>query len=184
MLYGHVETPAQRIDHLLRLRELQDETGGFQAFVPLAFHPENTALGSREGNETRSKGERGKGSRGEGENERCLPASGGALEGEGSSVSLSPFPPFSLSRTRGAAGDKGPAGPSAFLDLRTIAVSRLMLDNFPHVKAYWISLGVGTRRSRCATGRTIWTAQCATSGSTTTPARSRPRPFLWRRFAT
>jgi aminodeoxyfutalosine synthase len=83
MLYGHVETAAQRIDHLLRLRELQDETGGFQAFIPLAFHPENTALADLE-------------------------------------------------------------GPSALLDLRTIAVSRLMLDNFEHVKAYWISLGVGT----------------------------------------
>ena len=44
MLYGHVETPAQRVDHLLALRRLQDETGGFQAMIPLAFHPENTRL--------------------------------------------------------------------------------------------------------------------------------------------
>ena len=44
ILYGHVETPAERIDHLLRLRELQDETGGFQCIVPLSFHPENTYL--------------------------------------------------------------------------------------------------------------------------------------------
>jgi aminodeoxyfutalosine synthase len=83
MLYGHVETAAQRIDHLVRLRELQDETGGFQALVPLAFHAENTALA-------------------------------------------------------------GLPGPSALLNLRTIAASRLMLDNFQHIKAYWISLGVGT----------------------------------------
>ena len=42
MLYGHIENAYHRIDHLLRLRELQDETGGFQTFIPLAFHPENT----------------------------------------------------------------------------------------------------------------------------------------------
>ena len=44
MLYGHVEEPSHRVDHLLRLRQLQDETGGFQAFIPLAFHPRNTQL--------------------------------------------------------------------------------------------------------------------------------------------
>ncbi|HUT14590.1 MAG TPA: aminofutalosine synthase MqnE [Thermoguttaceae bacterium] len=83
MLYGHLENAEHRIDHLVQLRLLQDVTGGFQAFIPLAFHPENTRL-SR------------------------------------------------LSRA------------SSLLDLRTMAVSRLMLDNFDHVKAYWISLGVGT----------------------------------------
>ena len=45
MLYGHIEQPRHRIDHLVRLRELQDETGGFQTFIPLAFHPENNKLG-------------------------------------------------------------------------------------------------------------------------------------------
>ena len=44
MLYGHLENAYHRIDHLIRLRELQDETGGFQTFIPLAFHPENTGL--------------------------------------------------------------------------------------------------------------------------------------------
>jgi aminodeoxyfutalosine synthase len=44
MLYGHVETEADRVDHLVKLRELQDETGGFQTYIPLAFHPDNTAL--------------------------------------------------------------------------------------------------------------------------------------------
>lgn len=83
MLYGHIEEPYHRIDHLIRLRELQDETGGFQTFIPLAFHPENTGL---------------------------------------SHIIK-------------------PSGP---MDLRTMAVSRLMLDNVPHVKAYWIMLGVGT----------------------------------------
>ena len=82
MLYGHIEQPFHRIDHLLRLRELQDETGGFQTFIPLAFHPDNTGLAH-------------------------LPK------------------------------------PSAALDLRTMAVSRLMLDNVQHVKAYWVMLGVG-----------------------------------------
>jgi aminodeoxyfutalosine synthase len=83
MLYGHIEQPYHRIDHLLRLRELQDETGGFQTFIPLAFHPDNTGLSHI----------------------------------------------------------KKPSGP---MDLRTMAVSRLMLDNIPHMKAYWIMLGVGT----------------------------------------
>ena len=83
MLYGHIEQPYHRIDHLLRLRELQDETGGLQTFIPLAFHPDNTGLNHI-------------------------------------------------------------AKPSGTMDLRTIAVSRLMLDNIPHVKAYWIMLGIGT----------------------------------------
>jgi aminodeoxyfutalosine synthase len=83
MLYGHLETPEERVDHLLRLRALQDETGGFQCFIPLAFHPQNTQLSH-------------------------LPA------------------------------------PTAALDLRVIAVSRLLLDNFPHIKSYWVMIGQKT----------------------------------------
>src|SRR4051812_15956535 len=83
MLYGHIEEPRHRIDHLLRLRGLQDETGGFQTFIPLAFHPDNTKLSH-------------------------LPR------------------------------------PSGLLDLKTMAISRLMLDNFPHIKAYWVMLGIKT----------------------------------------
>jgi aminodeoxyfutalosine synthase len=83
MLYGHVEEARHRIDHLCRLRSLQDETGGFQTFIPLAFHPENTGL------------------------------------------------------------DHIPK-PSGLTDLKTIAISRLMLDNFDHIKAYWIMLGEKT----------------------------------------
>src|SRR5215212_9635548 len=81
MLYGHIEQPWHRIDHLIRLRELQDETGGFQTFIPLAFHPDNTKLSH-------------------------IPK------------------------------------PSGILDLRTMALARLMLDNFPHIKAYWVMLGI------------------------------------------
>jgi len=83
MLYGHIEKPYHRIDHLVRLRELQDETGGFQTFIPLAFHPDNTGLSHLQ-------------------------------------------------------------KPSVLMDLRTMAISRLMLDNIPHIKAYWIMLGIGT----------------------------------------
>ena len=83
MLYGHIEKTPHRIDHLCRLRELQDETGGFQTFIPLAFHPDNTGL------------------------------------------------------------DHIPK-PSGLMDLKTMAVSRLMLDNFPHIKAYWVMLGIKT----------------------------------------
>lgn len=79
MLYGHVETLEERVDHLIRLRELQDETGGFLAFIPLAFHPENTEM---EGTYT-----------------------------------------------------------TGCDDLRTLAVARLMLDNFPHIKSFWIMVG-------------------------------------------
>ncbi len=81
MLYGHVESGAERIDHLLRLRELQDQTGGFGSFIPLPFHPANTGLSH-------------------------LPGSTG-IE-----------------------------------DLKMLAVSRLMLDNFANIKAFWIMLGV------------------------------------------
>jgi aminodeoxyfutalosine synthase len=82
MLYGHVETLAERVDHLLRLRELQDETGGFLAFVPFAVHLENTRLDSD-----------------------LVPATAAEV-------------------------------------LRTIAVSRLLLDNVAHIKAYWIAMGL------------------------------------------
>jgi aminodeoxyfutalosine synthase len=83
MLYGHVETYEERVDHLLRLRELQDETGGFLAFIPLAFHPENTVFERR-----------------------------------------------GFRHTTGAD------------DLKVLAVSRLLLDNVPNVKAYWIMMGM------------------------------------------
>jgi aminodeoxyfutalosine synthase len=86
MLYGHIENARHRVDHLLRLRELQDETGGFQTFIPLAFHPDNTKLGE----------------------------------------------------------DEKLTKPSALMDLRVMAVSRLLLDNFPHIKAYWVMLGIPT----------------------------------------
>ena len=79
MLYGHVETMEERVDHLVRLRELQDETGGFNCFIPLAFHPEHTVYAH-------------------------LPTTTGMD------------------------------------DLKVIAASRLMLDNFPHIKAYWVTL--------------------------------------------
>lgn len=79
MLYGHVEDLADRVDHLSRLRRLQDRTKGFQAFIPLAYHPKNTEI-------------------------------------EGSYT-------------------------SGIDDLKTMAVSRIFLDNFDHVKAYWIMLG-------------------------------------------
>jgi aminodeoxyfutalosine synthase len=79
MLYGHLESIEERVDHLLKLRDLQDRTGGFQAFIPLAYHPKNTDIGGF----------------------------------------------YS----------------SGIDDLKTISVSRLFLDNFVHIKAYWIMLG-------------------------------------------
>jgi aminodeoxyfutalosine synthase len=79
MLYGHIENEEDRVDHLIKLRELQDETGGLVTFIPLAFHPDNTALSH-------------------------------------------------IPKTTG------------FLDIKQIAVSRLMLDNIPHIKAYWIMM--------------------------------------------
>ncbi len=81
MLYGHIDKAKHRIDHLVRLRELQDETGGFQTFIPLAFHPDNSRM------------------------------------------------------------DEIPK-PSGLMDLKMVAISRLMLDNFPHIKAYWVMLGI------------------------------------------
>jgi len=77
MLYGHVERPEHKVDHLLRLRALQDETGGFNAFIPLAYHPENNYMGLK----------------------------------------------YHTTGTE---------------DLRHIATARLVLDNIPHIKAYWV----------------------------------------------
>jgi aminodeoxyfutalosine synthase len=82
LLYGHIETPAERVQHLIRLRELEDRAPGFLAFVPLAFQPGDTGLVRRQA--------------------------------------------------------------SAIEDLKTIAVSRLVFDNVPHVKSYWVMLGHGT----------------------------------------
>ncbi len=79
MLYGHIETIEERVDHLVKLREGQDKSGGFLTFIPLAFHPENTKM-------------------------HKLPQATG------------------------------------FDDLKNIAISRLMLDNFDHIKAYWVML--------------------------------------------
>jgi len=81
MLYGHIETFEERVDHMLRVRALQDETHGFQAFIPLAFHPDNNRM-------------------------QKLPA------------------------------------PSGTDTLRVHAVARLMLDNVPHIKGFWIATGV------------------------------------------
>ncbi|MCA9654334.1 MAG: aminofutalosine synthase MqnE [Myxococcales bacterium] len=83
MLFGTVETLEERVDHMLRLRALQDETGGFQTFIPLAFHPDGNRLGK-------------------------LPR------------------------------------PTGIDSLRTYAVGRLMLHNIPHIKAYWIMIGLDT----------------------------------------
>jgi aminodeoxyfutalosine synthase len=81
MLYGHVETPGELADHMIALRDLQDETGGFNAFIPLSFQPANTGLSE-------------------------LP------------------------------------GPTGFDDLKVLAVGRLVLDNFRHIKAFWINVGL------------------------------------------
>ena len=83
MLYGHLETNEDRVDHLIRLREQQDKSGGFVTFIPLAFHPANTRMD-------------------------YLPSTSGLT------------------------------------DLQNIAVSRLLLDNFPHIKVYWIMTGLKT----------------------------------------
>jgi len=80
MLYGHIETIEERVEHLLCLRELQDKTKGFKSFIPLAYHPENTKLGGVES--------------------------------------------------------------TGYHDLKMLAISRILLDNFPHIKAFWIMLGV------------------------------------------
>ncbi|MBF0516137.1 MAG: aminofutalosine synthase MqnE [Nitrospirae bacterium] len=79
MLYGHIETYEDRVEHLMALRQLQDSTGGFQAFIPLSYQPVDAVETTRY--------------------------------------------------------------PSGIDDLKTIAISRLVLDNFPHIKAYWIMLG-------------------------------------------
>ena len=80
LLYGHIETPRERLEHLDILRRTQDESGGFLAFIPLAFHPKNTGMSEH-------------------------------------------------------------SGTTGINDLKNVAVARLMLDNFPHIKAYWVMIG-------------------------------------------
>lgn len=90
LLYGHIETLEERIEHMLRIREAQEEAPGFQAFIPLAFHPENTPIPAQ--------------------------------------------------------------GTTGIDDLKTIAVSRLLLPNIPHIKAYWVMLGEKTAQVALAFG--------------------------------
>ncbi|MHC4262454.1 MAG: aminofutalosine synthase MqnE [Planctomycetota bacterium] len=91
MLHGHMETIEERVDHLDSLRRLQDETGGFQTYIPLSFHPENNEW--------------------------------------------SKYP-----------------GPTAVDELRELAVGRLMLDNIPHIKAYWILMDVPVAQTALSFG--------------------------------
>ncbi len=91
MLYGHIESVEDRVDHMLTLRELQDETGGIQSFIPLPFHPENTKLSH-------------------------------------------------IPRV------------TAVEDLKVISISRLMLDNVDHIKAFWIMLSIGVAQISLAFG--------------------------------
>ena len=112
MMFGHIETIEDRVEHLCRIREQQDKTGGFQTFIPLAFHPENTGLSHLK-------------------------------------------------------------KPSALLDLRTIAISRLMLDNILHVKAFWImqTLHMAQHMLQCGAddidGTVVWYDITKVSTSTT-----------------
>jgi aminodeoxyfutalosine synthase len=92
MLYGHIERVEERVDHMRRLRELQDDTGGFQVFIPLAFHPEHNMIG------------------------------------------------------------KAYPKPTGYDALRTLAVARLFLDNFDHLKGYWVSLGERLAQAALAFG--------------------------------
>jgi aminodeoxyfutalosine synthase len=118
MLYGHLENAKHRIDHLVQLRQLQDDTGGFQAFVPLAFHPENTRLSQHWQSQWHSA-----------QGQSQWHAAGRQSQWHSDLRRASPL-----------------------VDLRVVAVSRLMLDNFPHVKAYWISLGIGVAQTALAYG--------------------------------
>ena len=97
MLYGHVETIEDRIEHLTMLRDLQDETGGFLAYIPLAYHPDDNELG------------------------KTLDRQGTASTG--------------------------------FDDLRNLAVGRLFLDNFEHIKSHWIMVTPGGVADRAALRR-------------------------------
>ena len=116
MLYGHIETAGERVDHLLRLRDLQDKTNGMLSYIPLRFHPDNNLLGS------------------------------GKL-GEPTGVEV----------------------------LKNIAIGRLMLDNIPHVKAYWVMLGIKPAQLALSygaddiDGTVTWERIYRMAGATTTP---------------
>ena len=92
MLYGHIETPHERVDHVLRLRDLQDETGGFQVFIPLRYHSEHNRMGT-------------------------------------------------------LAGPRACRWPPPWSPPASSPSSRLLLDNVPHLKAYWIMLGLDTAQT-------------------------------------
>lgn len=122
MLHGHIETVAERLDHLDRLRRLQDETGGFQTYIPLSFHPENNDWSERS------------------------------------------------------------RGPTALEELREIALGRLMLDNIPHIKAYWILMELSVAQTCLSYGAddvdgTVVEERIYHDAGATTPQRT-PRDEL------
>lgn len=123
MLYGSIETYEQRIDHMIQLRELQDETGGFLVFIPLSMQPISPKAGIRRRN-------------------------------------------------------------SAFEDLKTIAISRLMLDNFQHIKAYFINIGTQLTQVSLTMGAsdvhgTIVREQVSHSAGALTPAGLTREDLVW-----
>ena len=116
MLYGHIETHEERVDHLQRLRDLQDKTGGMLSYIPLRFHPDNNLLGSKKLGE-----------------------------------------------------------PSGMDVLKNVAVGRLFLDNIPHIKAYWVMLGIKPAQLALSwgandiDGTVTWERIYQMAGATTTP---------------
>jgi aminodeoxyfutalosine synthase len=122
MLYGHLETPAHRVAHLLMLRELQDQTGGFQAFVPLSFIPQPENRDSPHFSWTKK------------EDSPVEKLGVCPLENEKGQS------PFFADEKRGQSLQKKGDSPctTGLDDLKTVAVSRLVLDNFEHIKTFWI----------------------------------------------
>ncbi len=116
MLYGHIETHEERVDHLQRLRDLQDKTGGMLSYIPLRFHPDNNLLGSKKLGE-----------------------------------------------------------PSGLDVLKNVAIGRLFLDNIPHIKAYWVMLGIKPAQLALAwgandiDGTVTWERIYQMAGAETTP---------------
>lgn len=100
ILYGHIETPEERVDHMLALRDLQDRTGGFQAFISFPYHPANTPL----------------------------------------------------TEERLARGEPVPPSTTGVDDLRHLAVARLLLDNIPHIRVFWMAVGMKMAQASLAWG--------------------------------
>lgn len=153
ILFGHIETLEQRVDHFCRLREQQDKSGGFVCCIPLPYMPLNNELSGAVTQGGRDNGEAPGNQVSEGQTPEDRAVNSGAPDNNASkNKALNNKAPNNKDGREPVAPGADPSLDQGLDRLRTIAVARLMLDNIPHLKAYWVMLGVKLAQAALAFG--------------------------------